>query len=241
MSQSTNSDSTQDIEQTAPAKSIPNEQFVELFAPLPQEDQTFAKAIQVYQLRPGEHALSPEEMRDWLFILMEGHIRLSMVELDGRTLSIGVLPPGSVFGGERIYRFDVNPKIYAQAIEPCLLWKLDLSHAIEYLQRHPILALGMLRTQGRRLAQVENRLEEMAFRRLPERLAGELLRQYRRSSNNEVRISHQGLADILGTYRETISAILRDFKRENWVQLGYRRIIIKNPEALRTLSGYVYE
>ena len=104
------------------------------------------------------------------------------------------------------------------------------------------MGLGLLRTFGRRLAQVENRLEDVAYKRLPERLAGELLRQSRQANNSlQIRISHQALADILGTYRETISAILRDFKKAEWVELGYRRITLRNPVALNELAGVVHD
>jgi CRP/FNR family transcriptional regulator, cyclic AMP receptor protein len=50
-------------------------------------------------------------------------------------------------------------------------------------------------------------------------------------------ISHQSLADHLGTYRETVSAILRDFKRQDLVELGYRRITILDLEGLKDLAG----
>jgi len=50
-------------------------------------------------------------------------------------------------------------------------------------------------------------------------------------------VSHQSLADHLGTYRETVSAILRDFKRQGLVELGYRRISLVDTETLRDIAG----
>jgi CRP/FNR family transcriptional regulator len=50
-------------------------------------------------------------------------------------------------------------------------------------------------------------------------------------------VSHQALADHLGTYRETVSAILRDFKRQGLVELGYRRIKLVDAETLRDVGG----
>jgi CRP-like cAMP-binding protein len=41
----------------------------------------------------------------------------------------------------------------------------------------------------------------------------------------------------LGTYRETVSAILRDFKRQDLVELGYRRINIIDAETLKEIAG----
>ena len=50
-------------------------------------------------------------------------------------------------------------------------------------------------------------------------------------------ISHQALADYLGTYRETVSAILRDFKRQGLVELGYRRISLLDVDELQAVAG----
>ena len=49
--------------------------------------------------------------------------------------------------------------------------------------------------------------------------------------------SHQSLADMLGTYRETISAILRGFKGDGLVELGYRKIELRDTRGLRLLGG----
>ncbi|MCB0228263.1 MAG: winged helix-turn-helix domain-containing protein, partial [Anaerolineae bacterium] len=51
-----------------------------------------------------------------------------------------------------------------------------------------------------------------------------------------IRTSHQSLADMLGTYRETVSTILRGFKADGMVELGYRRISVTDPAALRALA-----
>jgi CRP/FNR family transcriptional regulator len=49
--------------------------------------------------------------------------------------------------------------------------------------------------------------------------------------------SHQALADMLGTYRETISAILRSFKDDGLVELGYRKIELRDVPGLRAAAG----
>jgi len=103
--------------------------------------------------------------------------------------------------------------------------------------QHPILGWGMLQTYGRRLLQVENSLEDVAYKKLPERLAALLLEFNDDRDGLITGVSHQLLADHLGTYRETISAILRDFKRQGLVQLGYRRIRLLDIETLKEIAG----
>jgi len=223
------------------ATSISNEQFPELFAQLPHEDPAFGRAVTILRIPPGECVATAAELNQNLYILMSGMVQLVATNKEGRSLAMATLGPGSVFGENALLDLGQNTTMSAQAVTSCVVWKLSAEQAQRFADRHPILSLGMLRTFGRRLIQVENRLEDVAYRHLPERLAGEILRQQRRTHSNPIRISHQALADNLGTYRETISAILRDFKREGWVELGYRRILIKDPEALARLAGVVYD
>ncbi len=104
--------------------------------------------------------------------------------------------------------------------------------------RYPVLSWGMLQTVGERLVQVENRMEEVAYKRLPERLAGLLLELS--NGGRAIRgTSHQALADMLGTYRETISAILRGFKDAGLVELGYRKIELRDVRGLQAAAGSV--
>lgn len=219
------------------ANTIPSEQIPDLFAQLPHDDPAFGKALQILQIPPGECVASPDAMSKNMYILMSGSLQLLVTNKEGRSLVTATLGPGAVFGEDALINLGGNTTVCAQAFEPCTVWQLSADQALTFTDRHPILGLGMLRTFGRRLAQVENRLEDVAYKRLPERLAGELMRQRKHFGSDQIRISHQALADILGTYRETISAILRDFKRDRWVELGYRRITIKNPAALGKLAG----
>lgn len=219
---------------------IDSEQIPVLIALLPDEDPAFARAIEVMRVAPGDCVTSPDMTEQYLYILVSGRIQLVVLNNEGRSLVTAYLDPGSIFGEDALIDLDETSRVYAQAVNPCTIWRLTPEQAQYFSDQHPVLGLSLLLTFGRRLAQVENRLEDVAYKRLPERLAGELLRQSIYQESDQVRISHQVLADTLGTYRETISAILRDFKRDRWVELGYRRITILNPEAMGILAGEVH-
>jgi len=217
-----------------------SEQIPELIALLPEEDPAFARAIVVSRVAPGDSITSSTTTEKNLYILASGRVQLVVFNKEGRSLVTAYLDPGSIFGEDALIDLDEASHVYAQAVDPCTIWQLTPEQAEHFSIQHPVLGLSLLLTFGRRLAQVENRLEDVAYKRLPERLAGELLRLSLYQENEQVRVSHQALADTLGTYRETISAILRDFKRDKWVELGYRRITIKDPQAMLKLAGEVH-
>ena len=80
-------------------------------------------------------------------------------------------------------------------------------------------------------------MEEVAYKKLPQRLAKLLLDLSMNNDKGTIRTSHQSLADMLGTYRETVSTILRGFKADGMVELGYRRIYVTDPAALQALAS----
>jgi CRP-like cAMP-binding protein len=220
---------------------ISAEQISDLFAQLPADDPVVGRALTSLRVAPGDCVATSAELKQHLYILVTGMVQLVVSSKEGRSMVTARLLAGAVFGEDAILDLGPTADVCVQAVEPCTVWRFGREQASDFIERHPVIGLGLLRTFGRRLAQVENRLEDVAYRRLPERLAGEILRQGRLTGGDQIRISHQALADTLGTYRETVSAILRDFKRENWVELGYRRITILNAMALGQMAGAVYD
>jgi CRP/FNR family transcriptional regulator len=50
-------------------------------------------------------------------------------------------------------------------------------------------------------------------------------------------LTHQQLAQELGTVREIVSRLLRRFEREGWVELAREQIVIRDSRALRNLAA----
>lgn len=207
-----------------------------LLLQLPQDDPKFRKATEIQKYRRGQRIASASELVENLYILVSGRACLVRRNDEGRRLVMARLSPGAIFGEGALLDGKL-PDTFAEAEQDCTLWALPRPLALEMTQQHPILGWGLLQTSGQRLAEVENRLEDVAYKRLPERLASLLLEVAGDDGDTIEGISHQSLADNLGTYRETVSAILRRFKKGELVDLGYRRIDILNVEGLRDMAG----
>ena len=86
-------------------------------------------------------------------------------------------------------------------------------------------------TFGERLAELMALTEAVAFQRLDQRLATALL------GHGPVReVTHQALADELGTVREIVTRLLKRFERSGWIRLARERIEILDAPSLRSLS-----
>ncbi|MFN3883327.1 MAG: Crp/Fnr family transcriptional regulator [Rhodocyclaceae bacterium] len=83
-----------------------------------------------------------------------------------------------------------------------------------------------------RIAELMQLVEEVAFRKLDQRLAGLLL-----GKGRQLNVTHQQLADELGSVREMVSRLLKGFADQGLVRLGREQIEILDPAGLRKLVG----
>ena len=83
-----------------------------------------------------------------------------------------------------------------------------------------------------RLSELMQLVEEVAFRKLDQRLAALLL-----GKGRVVRTTHQQLADELGSVREIVSRLLKGFADQGCVALGREQIEILDPGGLRQLAS----
>jgi CRP-like cAMP-binding protein len=203
---------------------------------LREEDPAFNKVVSIKHLNRGEVVATPEELARKMYVLMTGKVNMVCTNNEGRRLVIATLEPGAIFG-EGALDNPGDPGVFVEAADPVSVWVIPAGEARNMTMQYPILGWGLLQTYGERLFQVENNLEDVAYKKLPERLATLLLEMANNQNGLIKGVSHQSLADHLGTYRETVSAILRDFKRQGVVELGYRRIVILDVELLKEIAG----
>ena len=209
----------------------------EILIELREDDPEFKQAIAAQAFRAGQTVAEPDGLSQNLFTLMKGRVQLIREGPNGRRLAIATLNPGAMFGEGALLESS-DPSVKAVGLTDCIVWMVPAPQAQELVLRYPVLSWGILQTVGERLAQVENRMEEVAYKRLPERLASLLLELS--NGGRFIRgTSHQALADMLGTYRETISAILRGFKDAGLVELGYRKIELRDVRGLRAAAGSI--
>jgi len=210
--------------------------LTQVLTTLRDEDPAFNKVISIKHLERGDVVATSDDLAQKMYMLMNGRVNLVCTNNEGRRLVIATLDAGAIFG-EGALDSPGDPNVFVEAADKVSVWVVPAGEARNMTIQYPILGWGMLQTYGERLHQVENSLEDVAYKKLPERLAMLLLELGHHQNGLIKGVSHQSLADHLGTYRETVSAILRDFKRQDVVELGYRRITIVDVDELKAIAG----
>ena len=132
----------------------------------------------------------------------------------------------------------INHNTFAEAIDECLLCVMSRADVERLMREKPKVAFRFVESLGDRVSTLESRLEEIAFKSIPARLASLLLRLAEEQGHGEevTGYTHQDLGEILGTYRETITQTLNDFKSDGLIDIGRKRIRIIDNDQLERLS-----
>jgi CRP/FNR family cyclic AMP-dependent transcriptional regulator len=212
-------------------------QMVDIFQDLTDaEIEEIDRATTVTTCRRGKILYMPEDTSEVLFLLKQGRVQLYRISPDGKKLMIATAGPGTVFGEMTLIGQGMH-NTFAEAIEDCVLCVMSRDDVERLLVTKPKVALRIFETLGNRLREAEARLEEIAFKGIPARLASLLLQLAEEQGSDTVTgLTHQDLGEQIGTYRETTTQTLNTFKAEQLIDIGRKRITILDQEGLRRIA-----
>jgi CRP-like cAMP-binding protein len=198
-----------------------------------QEMEEMDRSTTMSTTEPGRVFYGPDEAGEVLFLLKKGRVQLYRLSPEGKKLVVAVLEKGAIFGEMSLVGQGMH-NTFAEAIDECTLCVMSRMDVERIVREKPQVALRFLESMAIRLRQTEAKLEDLAFKSIPVRLAA-LLQDLASGSNSGDTIegyTHQDLAEMLGTYRETATQTLNEFKSQGWVEIGRKRIRIVDASAL---------
>lgn len=210
---------------------------VDLFRDLSERDiAELDRMTTITNVTRGRVFYQPEDVSEVLFLIKQGRVQLYRISPEGKKLVIATLGPGTLFGEMALLGQQMH-NAFAEALDDCLILVMSRADLERLILSKPSVGLRMLEITGRRLNDAETRLEDMAFKGIPARLASLLLRlAAERGSNDIVGLTHQDLAETIGTYRETATQVLNDLKAQGLIEIGRKRINLVNPERLAEIA-----
>lgn len=187
---------------------------------------------------PGRIFYMPEDTGEVLFLLKKGRVHLYRIAPNGKKLVVATLGPGAIFGEMSLVGQGMH-NTFAESIEDCVLCVMSRTDVERLIREKPDVAFRFVEALGTRLTQLERRLEEIAFKSISERLAILLLElaQDRNDQTQVLGFTHQDFSEMLGTYRETITQTLNDFKDEGLVEIGRKKVVLLDEAALEVIAG----
>ncbi|HYU16677.1 MAG TPA: Crp/Fnr family transcriptional regulator [Candidatus Acidoferrum sp.] len=200
-----------------------------------------SERIQLREVRRREVVYLPGDPGNSMFIVNGGRIKISKVTRDGKALTLNYVGPSEVFGETCLIEGGPREEM-AEAMENSMITELERNDVERLLQNHAQLGYQLTRILAQRRRELENKLETLVFRDVTSKLAELLLalaEEYgvedSRGTMVALKITHQELANLIGSTRETVSLTLSQFKRKRLICTEGRKVIISDAESLRAL------
>ncbi len=190
---------------------------------------------------PKHHVLfSPGAPSDAIYFIEKGRVRLTRLSPEGKTVILALLGPGELIG-EAAWESGEHDS-YAETLEDSRIYQIGREAFHNFVRENPEFGLRLIQIIGVRLKQAQARIEDLVFRQVPSRVARLLLtlaETHGKVTPTGIRVefplTHQEIADMVGSSRVTVTQILNKFRSSHWIEIESKRVTIHNLDALEDM------
>jgi CRP-like cAMP-binding protein len=207
------------------------------FAGLQTEELDFIKKlITEKSYDRGEMIVLDGEPAQALYFVISGAVKIFKTSVDGKEQILDIIRPGQSFNDVSIFDHGLTP-VSAQAMSPLLLYEIDKNSVDTIIRRYPRVASNVIKVLAARVRNLVALVEDLSFRTVLGRVAKILLDNAADGKSPGPRLTQQEMAAMAGTAREVVGRSLKTLEEDGTIKLDRHRIVIKNREALRRMSG----
>src|SRR5215510_9710050 len=204
--------------------------------------QALLPGITTSSYRPRQVIYLPGDRAQGVHFLAQGRIKISKVTRDGKELTLAYRTEGDFFGEPCL--LDGGPREeMAEAMDASIAVEVERERLDQLLHTDGLAAYRFARALIARRKDLETRVEQLIFKDVGSKLAELLLTlghdhgiADERGTVVGLKITHQEMANLIGSTRETVSLTLSQFKRKGLIQTEGRRVILADPEGLRAIA-----
>jgi CRP-like cAMP-binding protein len=184
---------------------------------------------QMSEMKPvkkGSLIMSPIHPISALFLLKQGQIRLYKMNEQGKQFTIDILVDGNIFGETSSLSL-TDDRVYAEAMVDSYLCVIGKEEFESFVEQKPKIALKLINILSTRLNELYNLSEKIALGDVKQRVIYLLLKLSEKTGKRknewqtiQLKLTHQDISTMVGSTRETISAILSQLKKEGLIKKG---------------------
>lgn len=217
---------------------------VAIFSPLTDDEvRSTLPFFREKKMRKSEVIFREGEPGRHFYLVRSGSVKVYKLSEDGRERILQVFGPGQFFA-ELPVLDGRNYPASAEALSPSTLLFVNRDDFLQILARYPQMTGKVYEIVGDRLRHFATAVTDLTLKDASRRLAGFLLAKmeaYDRLNQDEVRfpleLTHQEIASLIGTARETVSRTLRQFEKDGIIEMKDRHITVRDKSLLAQAAG----
>lgn len=164
-----------------------------------------------------------------LFIITSGRMKVYASDEDGSQTIFTFLGPDSFFG-ELSLLDDAPRSASVIAVEESRALSLSHQNFSNFLSQHPEISTSLFKALTKRIRSMDDTICTLTSRDIYGRLVQTLYNQAKEQEDGTLitqRLTHQDLAEMIGSSREMISRIFKDLKQGDYIRIDKKRVIIR--------------
>lgn len=204
---------------------------IPLFAKVGETDLRNVERLLIERRFPKHKTIVEEGLPgDYMYVIREGRVKVTKLSGDGREKILELLGPGDFFGEMSLLdNFERSASV--KALTETRILALSRHDFLAELRRSADLAMTVIQELTRRVRQMDEQASSLSFQRVRERTKGLLLRLAREEATHAgwrvtPSLTHQQIADMIGTSRETVTRALKGLKAQGWLQQEGKRYVV---------------
>jgi CRP/FNR family transcriptional regulator, anaerobic regulatory protein len=160
-------------------------------------------------------------------LVLNGSLKVMRTDPDGHEILLYYITPGescimSFLGGIH----NETSKIKAVVEEDAEILFIPVDKASEWVKKFPEWSDFIFKLYHKRFEELLSAVNAIAFQKLDTRLLQLLKQKAELYQSNEIKITHQQLADELGTAREAVSRVMKQMENEGLVSLSRNKVTL---------------
>jgi CRP/FNR family transcriptional regulator len=203
-------------------------------------------SFRTFQCKQGHMVVQPGDNVTGLYLILSGSVRIYEILPDGRSISLSLLSKGDVFAHTRTHQQGYFRDVYIEAMQDSHISFIQEKALENLMINSPLLSSCIISSFSNQLSQSQKLIEGILGRSVALRLGRLLLKladEYGVCCQNDnsiiinLNLTHQELADMLGSNRVTVTRKLLEFQRQNLISIDNRTISIINKQALEQIAA----
>ena len=171
-----------------------------------------------------------------ILIIKQGTLRVYTLSEQGKEITLYRLNTGDIciLSASCVIR-DITFDIYIDTLTDCQLIQILPCAFARVMQENIHLEALTYKLATQRLCTVTWAMQQMIFTSFDKRLAEFLLNESRSTGSDEINMTHEQIAKLMGTAREVVTRMLKYFSNENYVQLMRGKVKVLNKKKKKKL------
>jgi CRP/FNR family transcriptional regulator, cyclic AMP receptor protein len=175
------------------------------------------------------------------FIVCSGKVNLSTTSREGKILILKTAEAGEALGLSASIS-GMGYETTAETATPCQLNFVDRKHLLELMEQHPEVGVRSAQSLSRDFQNAYRDIHDLVLTRSSAGKLARLLlsRSPTKNADAEIRIlssmTHEEIAQRIGSSRETVTRLLSDLKRKHLIRLDGPTMVIRNRTALEAMA-----